>query len=197
MSEDISDKIENDEWINDEYIEVECADGIKRKIKCDAENGYDQKCGGWEHTETGQIYGVASWGTNQWNDNKYQDTITLSQLINDESLSLSEVNKIKGRLTHPFGDQMKWWFEQKDIDTTKLVAITFRWSNPHMGSYYVQNGPQLNKRVEEGIPACIPRGFYAGINGKKTHGKDDAKNVSTYEVNIPCIDVEKIVTGGN
>tara|TARA_R110002012_G_scaffold321665_1_gene550501 strand:+ start:953 stop:1540 length:588 start_codon:yes stop_codon:yes gene_type:complete len=195
MSEDISDKIENDEWIENERAMFECADGVKRRFRCESGTGYNQECGGWEHTETGQIYAVASWGENAWKNNTITRNISLSQLLSDGEKC--NINKVTHPMTHHFNDQMLWWFEQKDIDVAKLIPVRFTWKNPHGGSHRIENGPQVGQTMSEVIPACIPRGYYGGIKNKTVvKGDMNECTVEIYNESIPTF-LDSHIVGGN
>lgn len=204
MSEDISDKIDNDEWIENEIVSFECPDGVKRQFECESQNGYAQFCGGWEHSETGQIYGIASWGKRMWLQNRIDETVTKDNILGAESTDgviALEVDVITSPLKHELQTQMHWWFEQKDIDITKLVPISFRWNNPYAynGNYTLENGPLQGQKVCEPIPACIPRGYYAGIEDKE-YILGNAIEVITDKKYVDIQDVSEIVmipSGGN
>jgi hypothetical protein len=171
----ISDKIDNGEWIEGEDVGFECPDGTVRIFHCGG-SGYGQQCGGWEHEETGQVFAIANWGDRKWN---YKDIeyLKLSNAMKPIATQLkyeTEGDNLKvyttvesGLCDHPYGEQMLWWFKQKDIDVSKLKPITFNWEHDVGSSYTLINGPQAGKRVQESIPACIPRGMFYGITNKE------------------------------
>ena len=204
MNEDISDKIDNDEWEEGSLKSFECPDGVKRQFKCTSQNGYAQWTGGWEHTETGQIYGIASWGKRKWIQNQQQETVTKDNILGAESTDgviALEVDVNTSPLRHEMQSQMDWWFEQKDIDITKLVPVKFRWNNPYAynGSYTLLNGPLHGETVYEPIPACIPRGYYVGIEDKE-YLTGSLTEVITGKKYVNIDDVSGIVmipSGGN
>ena len=178
MSETISDKIENGQWITGERVQFECPDGVLREFVC-GEGTYNQTCGGWEHTETGQIFAINNYGNSSSNGCDFleleSDYITLDNLESrSESITMTTSKVIK----HPFSEQMEWYFNNKDIDKTKLVPIRFNWTGSIPSSYWLQCGPQKGVRVTEPLPACIPRGFYDYIDTKIYLGED--KNFITY-----------------
>jgi len=202
MSEDISDKIDNDEWEEDELILFECPDGVKRRFECKSGGGYAQVTGGWEHTETGQIYGIASWGKRKWIENQTQKFVKKDNVLDSDShdgIIALEVDVVTNPLRHEMHEQMYWWFGQKDIDVTKLVPITFLWDNPHGVTYTLENGPQQGQTLYEPIPACIPRGYYEGIQEKKYLSGSLTEVITEMEyVNQEDFtDIIMIPTGGN
>jgi len=169
MSEDISDKIENGQWVEGEKVGFECPDGKVRLFYCGG-SGYGQRCGGWEHEETGQLFAIANWGDRKWN----KDTVEYLQLSSAMKPETTDGDILKvytttesGLCNHPYGEQMLWWFKQKDIDVSKLKPISFTWEHNVGVSYTLENGPQKDKAVKEPIPACIPRGMFYGVTNKK------------------------------
>ena len=182
MSETISDKIENGQWITDDEVLFECPDGVQRVFVC-GEGTYNQTCGGWEHTETGQIFAINNYGNSHANGCDFleleSDYITLDNLESRSLLTEKSITTTRSKvIKHPFSKQMEWYFNNKDIDKTKLVPIRFNWTGHIPSSYYLQCGPQKGVRVTEPLPACIPRGFYDYINTKIYLGED--KNFITY-----------------
>tara|TARA_R110000824_G_scaffold12500_3_gene55013 strand:- start:2611 stop:3249 length:639 start_codon:yes stop_codon:yes gene_type:complete len=183
MSETISDKIENGQWITGDEVLFECPDGVQRLFVC-GKGDYNQTCGGWEHTETGQIFAINNYGHSNANGCDFVALesvyITLDNLEShsdddsQESITMTASEVIK----HPFSEQMEWYFNNKDVDKTKLVPIRFNWTGSVPSSYWLQCGPQKGVRVAEPLPACIPRGFYDYIDTKIYLGED--KNFITY-----------------
>jgi len=212
MSEDISDKIENDEWIEGEYVHFECPDGEKRSFKCGG-TGYSQSCGGWEHTETGQIYAIANYGSDRHWSTSNAHNITMQQIAQSVlgtpedntntggKCNKFEVNKMTSKPTHGYQLQMMWYFKQKDIDVNKLIPIRFTWKHDVGPSYNLVRGPQLSKHVSESLPACIPRGMYGGIQNKEVIEGDWLGNghVTKKEgfTRVWSFDITHAPTGGN
>lgn len=216
MSETISDKIENDEWIEDAYVDFECPDGEKRSFKCGG-TGYNQSCGGWEHTETGQIYAIANYGSERHWSKSSSHNITMQQIAQSISgtqvdnvntggkCNKFEVNKMTSKPIHGYQLQMMWYFEQKDIDVNKLIPIRFTWKHDVGPSYNLVKGPQAGKHVSESLPACIPRGMYEGIHDKEVIEGDWLGNGHTTKkegfVHVWSEDVDLKIThaptGGN
>jgi len=202
MSEDISDKIDNDEWEEGSPKFFECPDGVKRQFNCQSGGGYAQWTGGWEHSETGQIYGISSWGKRKWRRDQQQKLVTKDSILDavpTDGFVTLKVDITTQPLKHEMQEQMCWWFEQKDIDTTKLVPIKFRWDNSHGAAYRLKNGPQQGEQVYEPIPACIPRGYYEGILEKEylSGSITEVLTKTEYVTETDVTDIVMIPTGGN
>tara|TARA_R110000737_G_scaffold328140_1_gene342698 strand:- start:402 stop:1019 length:618 start_codon:yes stop_codon:yes gene_type:complete len=204
MSETISDKIMNGEWIEGETVEFECPDGVMRSFYCGG-TGYGQSCGGWEHTETGQMFAVANWSNRSWKSTT-TSYVTVSDLLNktkkvneDGNWDMVYAHTTQSKLIHPYSEQMLWYFNAKDIDINKLVAIKFTWRHNVGSSYNLEAGPQRLKQVSEPIPACIPRGMFYGVTDKEylgnwIHGHDELTH--TEQRIMPSSNYE-ITHGGN
>ena len=193
----------NDDWVEGEHAQFECPDGVMRSFYCGG-TGYGQKCGGWEHTETGQIFAVANWGDRNWQSTRTSH-VTVSDLLNktkevDEDSDWDVVNTYttQSKLIHPYTEQMLWYFNAKDIDISKLVPIQFTWRHNVGSSYNLEAGPQRLKRVAEPIPACIPRGMFYGVQEKKYLGNwiDDNDELTHSEQRMNHHNYE-ITQGGN
>lgn len=122
--------------------------------------GYNQQCGGWEHLDTGAIYAIANWG-----NNRHWRTVDMSYI--DASVS-PPVVKIQTRMRHGFQAQMLWYFNEHDVDHTRLVPIRFRWHDAPVGpSYSLTDGPMKGERVAESLPAEIPRAMMHAVQSKE------------------------------
>tara|TARA_R100000458_G_scaffold41698_1_gene39410 strand:- start:1921 stop:2646 length:726 start_codon:yes stop_codon:yes gene_type:complete len=131
--------------------------------------GYNQSCGGWEHTETGVIYAIANWGSSRFwkkKDTSHIDGSVYPPMVREET-----------NIRHGYHAQMMWWFNEKDIDVTKLVPIIFRWHDAPVGkSYVLQAGPMEGHRVEESLPAEIPRAMMHAVHEKRYLDADEGKH---------------------
>jgi len=132
-------------------------------------SGYNQACGGWEHTETGVIYAIANWGNARFwrvTDTSHIDGSVYPPVVKEET-----------NVRHGYHAQMMWWFNEKDIDVTKLVPINFRWHDAPVGSSYtLEDGPMKGKSVSESLPAEIPRAMMHAIHEKMYLDADGKKH---------------------
>lgn len=146
-------------------------------------SGYSQECGGWRCKNTGHIYAAANWGSGRrWTTNIASIEYNIDKM---------EVISKKG-LVHRFDAQMNWWFKQKNIDTSSMEAINFRWSGCDVGtSYTIKQGPQKNDSISESLPAQIPRILHDCVRDIKVVG-NNACNMS-YEISKKVInDVQPV-----
>ena len=138
--------------------------------------GYNQSCGGWEHLDTGAIYAIANWG-----NNRHWRTVDMSFI--DASVS-PPVVKRQTRMRHGFQAQMLWFFNEHDVDHTRLVPIRFRWNDAPVGSSYtLMDGPMKGERVSESLPAEIPRAMMHAVHNKEylTHDNKVADEPQQFE----------------
>ena len=151
--------------------------------------GYNQQCGGWEHLDTGAIYAIANWG-----NNRHWRTVDMSYI--DASVS-PPVVKRQTRMRHGFQAQMLWFFNEHDVDHTRLVPIRFRWNDAPVGSSYtLTDGPMKNERVAESLPAEIPRAMMHAVQSKEylAHDNTVASEPQPFEwwaedVHVEIVDV--------
>jgi len=149
MSRNISQEIITGELDENGYILCEVIGRVEPVKFNTNESGFNQMCGGWRCKNTGHIYAAANWGSGRsWATNVASIEYNINKM---------EVITKKG-LVHRFDAQMNWWFKQKNIDTSAMEAINFRWSGCGVGvSYTVKQGPQNMDSVSECLPAQIPR----------------------------------------
>jgi len=135
------------------------ADGSTGEYNCGNEGsglGYNQECGGWENVETGEIYAIANWGSHRhWNKKT-------TKYVNSHNMVITSTKWV-----HGFQSQMIWWFNENDIDTSKLTPIKFRWSGAPVGDDYIlEAGPAEGQRVSESLPCTITRPFMHAVRSK-------------------------------
>lgn len=152
LSRKISQEIHTSEINEDGYIMCEVIGRVETVSFNTNESGYNQGCGGWRCKNTGHIYAAANWGSyRSWATNIASTEYNINKM---------EVITKRG-LVHKFDAQMNWWFKQKNIDTSAMEAINFRWSGCGVGtSYTIEQGPQRNEGVSECLPAQIPRALH-------------------------------------
>lgn len=164
--------------------------------------GYNQQCGGWEHLDTGAIYAIANWG-----NKRHWETVDMSFV--DASVS-PPVVKRQTSMRHGFQAQMMWWFNEHDVDHTRLVPIKFKWYDAPVGdSYTLKDGPQEGERVAESLPAQIPRSMMHAVHMKRylTHDNkavdepqqfpwwsedvhEEIQSISDYIGDVESLDIE-------
>jgi len=124
--------------------------------------GYNQSCGGWENLETGQIYAIANWG-----NKRHWEVNSISHV--DESNNVTTNTSLR----HGWQAQMEWWFNENDVDVTKLVPIKFSWKDAPVGqSYTIEEGPQQGHNVPESLPCEITRPFMHAVKHKMYYGEN-------------------------
>lgn len=178
MSRKISEEIYMSEIDEDKIIRCEVI-GREEPIAFNTnESGYNQMCGGWRCKNTGHIYAAANWGSGRnW-------TINIASI--EYNINKMEVTTKKG-LVHKFDAQMNWWFKQKNIDTSAMEAINFRWSGCGVGiSYTISQGPQKNEGISESLPAQIPRALHDCVTNVEVVG-DNVCNL-TYDISKQVIE---------
>lgn len=177
LSRKISQEIHTSEINEDGYIMCEVI-GREEPVSFNTnQSGYNQACGGWRCKNTGHIYAVANWGSNRsWATNIASTEYNINKM---------EVITKKG-LVHRYDAQMNWWFKQKNIDTSAMEAINFRWSGCGVGnSYTINQGPQSLDTVSESLPAQIPRALHNCVEHIEVIG-DNVCNM-TYDISKKAI----------
>lgn len=162
------------------------ADGTTGEYNCGKEGsgqGYNQECGGWENIETGEIYAIANWGNKRhWNRN-------VSKYVDSHNMVITTTSWI-----HGFQSQMIWWFNENDIDTSKLTPIRFRWSGAPVGNdYTLEAGPMEGIRVRESLPCTITRPFMHAVRGK-TYATASGNWTETCEGLVEWVDGDEQTT---
>ena len=146
-------------------IECQRADGTTAEYRTGwngSGKGYNQACGGWENLDTGEIYAIANWGNKRHWEVK---TIRYVDVNNNVVTSVS--------FRHGWQAQMEWWFNENDVDMSKLVPIKFRWKDAPVGSNYeLTEGPQKGEYVSESLPVEITRPFMHAVKSKQYYTTD-------------------------